>query len=253
VAGLVRALVSLGGFCEEIAMKNRMLHLMSAGVVAGCSAVGAAQTIGVGGNAYAHIVDALNNLGESYTVVDGEVAPGAFDIIIMAYDGGTWPAFDYNEFLNSGGDLIMTGGSCLPGDWDVGMNGYFNNEFTCWHTDGDWITSADNSITALMPDTYTPEDNSLTYHMMHLLPTPDTTLYGRNGEGSDIAAVRDYDHFGSFNYMGMDLGPYGTLNDVNNFTTPWLQGSLDYARRIPGPSAAGLLGLGALATLRRRR
>jgi hypothetical protein len=66
--------------------------------------------------------------------------------------------------------------------------------------------------------------------MMHFLPTPNTTLYGKNGEGADIAAVRDYNNGGSFNYMGMDVGPYGTANDVNNFTTPWLKGSLDYAR-----------------------
>jgi hypothetical protein len=235
-------------------MCNRGSIFLVGSVVAAMTVAAGGQTIGVGGNAYGNIANALDALGESYTLVGGEIAPGAYDIIIMAYDGGTWPAYDYNAFLDGGGDLIMTGGSNFPGNWDVGMDGYFNNTLAGWHTDGAWSTSVNNAITAPMPGTYSPEDSSLTYHMMHFDPgTPNTTLYGKNAEGNDIAAVRDYNNGGSFNYMGMDLGPYGTQNDINNFTVPWLQGSLDYARRVPTPGAAALLGLGGLAGLRRRR
>jgi hypothetical protein len=215
------------------------------------AAAATGQTIQIGGNSNTHLKDALNALGYAYTDVSPAFpAPGAADILIVGEDGGSAPGYDYTNFLNGGGDVIFTGGSGLQ-EWSDWTAGYFNNSYTGWHTDGGWTTSANIPASQFMPGTYTPGDTSQTYHMMHFNATQDTTLYGKNGESADVAAFRTYANGGSFNYMALDLGPYGTQDDINNFTIPFMKSALQAA--VPAPGAAGILGLAGLGALRRRR
>ena len=53
--------------------------------------------------------------------------------------------------------------------------------------------------------------------------------------------------------MAMDLGPYGSGNDINNFTIPFVKGAYEYACFVPTPGAAALFGVAGHAAGRRRR
>ena len=182
---------------------------------------------------------------------------GAGDTIIVGQDGGTAIPPDYSTFLNAGGHLVVAGGSNHD-NWRNWVSLYFNITDTGigWHTDGDWHAGPGTSpVTSLLPANYTFEDNSVTFHMLAFLATPNTTLLGTNDEGNSIAAIRTYSNGGYFYYMALDPGPYGTSNDIQNFTTPFVQGIFaTTATPEPGTSAAmggGIILLGLV--LRRRR
>lgn len=219
---------------------------------AAAPALAGQPSIIVGGNQTGNIRAALDILGYQYTFQNGVFpTPGSADLIIVGQDGGSPPNVDYTASLNQGFDVIFCGGSGLQG-WADWTSNYFNNTYTGWQTDGPYHTVVNNAITQYLPNSYAPEDNRMTFHMMHFQATQNTTLYARNDLNRFIGAVRDYDNFGSFNYMAMDLGPYGNQNDINNFHVPFFRGAIEYSQ-IPAPGAATLLGVAGLAAVRRRR
>ncbi len=85
--------------------------------IAVCATV-ANATVVLGGTAQTYIAQALQTLNVQYTDVNSMfVDPsgyGAGDTIILSEDGGTDNGYDYSNFLNAGGHLIVTGGS----NWD---------------------------------------------------------------------------------------------------------------------------------------
>src|SRR4051812_1308070 len=108
--------------------------------VALCASV-ASATVVLGGTAQTYIEQALNTLGVNHTTVGSMfVDPngyGAGDTIILSEDGGGDNGYDYTGFLNSGGHLIVAGGSNLD-SYRAWVGNYFNITDTQsgWHTDG---------------------------------------------------------------------------------------------------------------------
>ncbi len=219
--------------------------------IVACGGVARADHIVVGGTATTNIITALNDLGEAFTLVAGIPAPGAGHIIIIGMDGGIEPMPDYNAWLDAGGDLIVTGGSNWQPyrDW---VSEYFNTTDTAggWHTDGDWHKLSGHKANVGLPDDYTFSENGHTFHMLGFLATPNTTLLGNNDEPNNIAAIRDYNNLGTFNYMALDLGI--RAGDQAEFITPWVAAALN-AARIPAPATLSFLAVGGLLGLRRRR
>jgi hypothetical protein len=172
-------------------------------------------TVTLAGTASGGISQALNSLGRTFTAAGATMGPNpatyglrAGDVLIISNDGGTDSSFfDYTSFLNSGGHLILVGGSNYQPyrDW---VAGYFNITDTAntWHTDGAWTTLVNNTVTSGLPSPYTFTGTSLTYHMLGFLSTPNTVLYGRNDEGVAVGAFRTYSNGGTLNYMALDLG-----------------------------------------------
>jgi hypothetical protein len=219
-----------------------------------------AGTIVLGGTYAANLALVLTNLGISYVDATGDIPDptgyGAGDTIIVGQDGGLTIPPDYNAFLNAGGHFVVAGGS-NDDNYRIWVSQYFNITDTGigWHTDGDWHSGpATSPHTYSLPVNYTFEDNAVSYHMLAFLPGPNTTLLGTNDEGNYIAAIRDYANGGYFYYMAIDPGRYGTSNDIQSFTTPFVQGIFATATPEPATSAAmggGLILLGLV--LRRRR
>ncbi|MDP3085334.1 MAG: PEP-CTERM sorting domain-containing protein [Rubrivivax sp.] len=217
------------------------------------------------GNATGNIATALTTLGISFTNAGSSMpgSLGASDTLILSFDGGGGPYINYTSALNSGADIIAFGGSCDgAGGFAAWVGQYINNTYTCWHLDGGdgkWNKLASNAATQYLPASFNPADNSMTYHMLHLLATTNTVMLGSNDEGNNIAAFRTYANGGSFNYLAMDPGPYGTAADRNNFTVPYLRGALLAAQSgiggnvIPEPGSLALVGLGLLALRAGRR
>ena len=243
----------------RISLSRSLLGVAVLAVIASSSL--SAGTIVLGGNARGNLATALTNLGVTYTDAGSGQFPspvgyGAGDVIIIGMDGGTDVATDYTGFLNAGGRLIVAGGSNWD-DYRTWAAGYFNTTDTGsgWHTDGAWHNSFNSPLTSFLPASYTPEDVSLSYHMLAFLAGPNTTLLGTNDEGVNIAAAQTYLNGGLFYYMAMDVGPYGTSNDIQNFTMPFLQGALGDVANIPEPAtfAAMAGGLALLGLLARRR
>lgn len=106
----------------------------------------------VGGTATTNIITALNDLGEPFADVSPNFpAPGSADIIIIGMDGGN-AGPDYNAYLDSGGDVIVTGGSSLQ-DYVNWVGNYFNTTDTIgWHTDGDYHELVSHPANVGMPD-----------------------------------------------------------------------------------------------------
>lgn len=235
-----------------------MLKIKTLSAAAAIFATMSAAQAGVflGGNATGNIATALSNLGVSYVNVGGNMPAGfgAGNTLVLSFDGGHGPYVNYTSALNDGLDIIVFGGSCDgPAGFSAWMGQYINNTGGCWHTDGAWTTVTNNAATQFMPGTYMPEANTVTFHMTHLLATQDTVMLGVNGEGNNIAALRTYANGGSFNYLAMDPGPYGTAGDMANFTVPYLRGALAAATEVPvppnavpEPASLGLFGLALL-------
>ncbi len=226
----------------------------------------AAGVVLLGGTSNSYIASGLTSLGVTYTTVGNMfVDPsglGLGDTIIMSNDGGTDVGLDYNAFLNSGGHLIVIGGS----DWDpyrAWVSGYFNTTDTGigWHTDGDWHRTGTYQATQYMPATFTFSNNSVTYHMLGFLDTPNTTLLATNDEGVNIAAIRAYSNGGFFYYLALDPGQYSdNPTDQDGFTIPFLRSALEATAdqgvgAVPEPGSFTLLaaGLGAGLFLYRKR
>ncbi|MFH1658707.1 MAG: hypothetical protein FD131_4704 [Rhodocyclaceae bacterium] len=236
---------------------------LAAFICMGISAGGAQASVVLAGNATSNIATSLNALGVTFTNI-GTTMPtslGAGTTLILSYDGGYGPYQNYTSALNTGADVIVFGGSCDGGGWSSWTGLYINNSGGCWHTDGangSWNTVANNAATQFLPSYYNPINNSLTYHVEHLFATPDTVLLGANSEGNAIAAFRTYANGGSFNYLAMDPGPYGTAEDINNFTVKYLQGAMLAAQnglsnQVPEPGSLALMGLGLIGLMGYRR
>lgn len=236
---------------------------LAAFICMGISAGGAQASVVLAGNATSNIATSLNALGVTFTNI-GTAMPtslGAGTTLILSYDGGYGPYQNYTSALNTGADVIVFGGSCDGGGWSSWTGLYINNSGGCWHTDGangSWNTVANNAATQFLPSYYNPINNSLTYHVEHLFATPDTVLLGANSEGNAIAAFRTYANGGSFNYLAMDPGPYGTAEDINNFTVKYLQGAMLAAQnglsnQVPEPGSLALMGLGLIGLMGYRR
>lgn len=229
----------------------------------GLSAGGAQASVVLAGTATANIATSLNTLGITFTNVGTNMPTSlsAGTTLILSYDGGGSPYQNYTGALNTGADIIVFGGSCDGGGWSSWTGLYINNSGGCWHTDGangSWNTVANNAATQFLPSSYNPVANNLTYHVEHLFATKNTILLGANSEGNAIAAFRTYSNGGSFNYLAMDPGPYGTAEDINNFTVKYLQGALLAAQsgldnRVPEPGSLALCGLGLVGLMRYRR
>ncbi len=211
-------------------------------------------TVVLAGTSSGGISQALNSMGRTFTAAGSTMGPNpatyglkAGDFIIISNDGGTDASFfDYTSFLNSGGHVILVGGTNYQPyrDW---VAGYFNTTDTAntWHTDPGkaWTNTAiGNAVTSGVPSTYTFDNISATYHMLGFLATPNTLLYGQNAETISIAAYRSYSNGGSLNYMALDIGngSYVTTMDLNGFVVPWLRAAL----AIPEPSTYALFGNG---------
>jgi hypothetical protein len=175
-------------------------------------------------------------------------------------DGGAEPFYDYTSFLNSGGHLIVTGGSNYD-PYQTWAASYFNLTDTGsgWYTDGAWHTTVVDTATQYLPANYTFGDVKVTFHMLAFLPTANTVLLGTNDEPSNILALRTYANGGTFEYLAIDPGQatYGTAGDLTNFTEPFLRGALQEAEApatTPEPATYGLFGIGVLllAAFRRR-
>lgn len=197
-----------------------------------CFAGGASADIFVVGNHPENLVQALINLGESYTILNSDMPTqpqvdglGPNDILIWGQDGGTTPPPDMHGFLNSGGRLVLCGGSNWD-DWRAWAANYFDLTDTGsgWHTDGDWHKVGNHSAVEFVPDHYTFTENAHTYHMLAFLDsTPNSTILGENDEPNNIACIRDYDNGGSFNYMALDINwRAGDQEFVDN----WIKGAI---------------------------
>jgi hypothetical protein len=222
----------------------------------------AQATVLLAGNATTNISAALTSLGVTFTNV-GSTLPGALnsgDTLIYSFDGGSGFFPNFTSDLNSGADIIGFGGS-NGGGYASWLGQYINNTGeNGWHTDGKWNELVNNTATQFLPATYTPQNNSVTYHMTHLLATVNTVMLAANDEGQNIAAFRSYSSGGSFNVTTIDPGPYGTASDLANFTVPYLRGALLAAQnglgtnQIPEPQSLALVALGIVGmTLIRRR
>ncbi|MCC6294534.1 MAG: hypothetical protein IT164_17920 [Bryobacterales bacterium] len=217
----------------------------------------------LGGTNHDGLKAALDTAGITYseesTMFPDPSGLGAGDYIILSNDGGLDPGADYTAFLNAGGRLVMTGGS-NDDAFRTWLSGYFNLTDTAsgWHTDGDWHKAGPHPLTSLLPNDYTFENNSATYHMTGFLPGTDTTFLGQNDEPFAIAAVRTYANGGYFYYMALDIGAngYTTANDQANFVVPFVRSlNIEATSEVPEPAtftltAAALLGLAGV--MRRR-
>src|SRR6516165_9888960 len=101
-------------------------------VLASCVALCASMcsaSVFLGGTAQTYIEDALNTLGVVHTNVGSMfVDPsgyGAVDTIILSEDGGVDNGYDYTNFLNAGGHLIVVGGSNFD-PYRAWVANYFN-------------------------------------------------------------------------------------------------------------------------------
>jgi hypothetical protein len=229
-------------------------------LVSVCAVVAAAgradAAIMLGGTAHQNIATALNQLGKPFTDVgSGFPAPGSADTIILGMDGGLNTPADYHSWLDSGGHLIVAGGSNVE-VWRTWAAQYFNITDTAatWHTDGAWHKVGLHPASDGLPTDYTFVDNNVSFHMLAFLATPNTTLYARNDEPNFIGAFRTYNNGGNFNYLSIDPGPYGTAADLTNFTKPWVNAALNAS--VPEPAGAAFIvacGLIGTLTARKRR
>jgi len=218
-------------------------------------------TVVLGGTAQTYIEQALNTLGVNHQV-DGNmfVDPtgyGAGDTIILSEDGGLDNGYDYTNFLNSGGHLIVAGGS----NWDpyrAWVANYFNitNTQNGWYTDGGWHKNGNYQQTQFMPSDFTFQNNSVSFHMLSFLPGTNTILLGHDDEPADIAAFRTYANGGFFYYMAFDPGPYSdNPNDQDGWTVPFVKSALEAQTSVPEPGTLVMLGtsLLSLGIWRRRK
>lgn len=204
----------------------------------------------LGGTVNHNLEEALIELGEPFIrrapgVFPSPAGLGSGDIIVIGNNGGRIddPPLDYHAFLNSGGAIILAGGTNYNA-WRNWTAGYFNITHTAsaWHTDGQWHSISNHLANHYLPPNYKFIDNRLTFHLLGFLPAPNITLLGANDEGIAIAAIRRYANGGSFNYMALTLGGEDREgHDQAPFITPWLRGALDAARGIPEPRSLTLL------------
>jgi hypothetical protein len=239
-------------------MKLRFCVLIA--LLALCASA-ANATVVLGGTAQTYIAQALQTLNVQYTDVNSEfVNPsgyGAGDTIILSIDGGGDNGYDYTNFLNAGGHLIVAGGSNFD-PYRAWAANYFNitNTQNGWYTDGAWHKDGNYQQTQFMPSDYSFNNPSMTFHMLSFLPGQNTLLLGHDDEPADIAAIRAYANGGFFYYMAFDPGPYSSdPSDFNNWTVPFVESALQANNSVPEPSTLAMLGssLLGLGIWRRRK
>lgn len=231
-------------------MKRGFLILVCVALLASVSNA----TVVLGGTAQTYIEQALNTLGVNHQIVGSMfVDPtgyGAGDTIILSQDGGIDNGYDYTGFLNAGGHLIVVGGSNYD-PYRAWVAGYFNTTDTGsgWHTDGAWHKDGNLQPTQFMPNDFTFQNNSVTFHMLGFLPTDNTLLLGHNDEITEIAAIRGYNNGGWFYYMALDPGPYSNNPfDQDGWTVPFVQSALAAQyNAVPEPGTIMLLGSSVLS------
>lgn len=227
--------------------------------VAFCASISSA-TVVLGGTAQTYVAQALQTLNVQYTDVNSMfVDPtgyGGGDTIILSQDGGSDNPYDYTNFLNAGGHLLVMGGSNYD-PYRAWVTNYFNitNTQNGWYTDGAWHKNGNYQQTQFMPSDFSFQNNSVTFHMLSFLPGQNTTLLGHDDEPADIAAFRTYANGGFFYYMAFDPGPYSDNDhDQSGWTVPFVESALD-AQAVPEPSTLAMLGssLLGLGIWRRRK
>jgi hypothetical protein len=206
---------------------------------------GRQQKVVLGGNSADAFQQALEDLNIPYInrIGNSAIDPaldglGAGDIIIYGFNGTLGPFFDYTSFLNSGGHLLVAGGSNYD-PYRTWVSLYFNLTDTSggWHTDGPWTRTAVIPQSAGLPANYTFQNNLATFHMLGIAPTVNTTTYGQNGEGVSVAGIRSYANGGTFHYMAMlvSQSSFLTSTDYTTFTRPLIQGALGCQPPLPSP------------------
>jgi len=215
-------------------MSGRRL-CVAAALAAMFSSPALGQTIQLGGNATTYPSTSLNNLGQVYTQTATWPAPFAADSLIVSWDGGTDPMPDYTAHLDSGGHVLIIGGSNLAA-YAASIQPLFPNDYSQgWHQSSgcanDWTITNAHPSTQYLPATWEFASQTNTYHMMHFdnIQDPNTVLLGQSCEGvpSNIAAIRTYQNNGLLMYMALDVGNYGAEPALSAFLTPLIRGFLE--------------------------
>lgn len=207
----------------------------------GCTNACAKGVVQTGGNALHLIEQALAGLDETTSRVSSDLpmgVPPASGIHISSNDGTAGPFPNYQPLLDSGGHVLLVGGS---GDSDYRnlIASYLSvtSSYT-WHQSSscspDWTTGPAHPITAFLPATYEFPNVASTYHMLHFTSAQaSATILGRTCEGqtdNGLVAVRTYPSGGTFTYIVLDIGNYGDNATVTTFVRPLLRGWLGYVR-----------------------
>ncbi|WP_272003755.1 hypothetical protein [Nannocystis radixulma] len=194
----------------------------------------------LGGNAFAILPPALDDMGAPYTLENKVwIAPNSAGTIILSHNGVTWPGTDYAPHFAAGGHLLVIGGS-TDETYASFITEHFNATVNIvqWHRTNDcnpdWTRGAPHPITALMPATHEFIEQSISYHMVHFAAVDQpagVTLLGEmchNAPDDAILVTRKYPGGGTFTYMGFAVNSYEDATSQAEFLVPFLTGYLEW-------------------------